>query len=209
MKTLFEWLTMPIFRERTGMFIGRRDIDALNMWIQGYRTSCEDAGEYDRLRTPNGVPIELLRDYITLKEHDTSTGGIPYILQVVSKNIPGSEPLDRFFYHIDALMKLKICSVQRSQVSSDARADSANDMITAFRKVSLTDGLCWVVATERNGFEYYWNCIGIQDSTSCNGFYKIGPETEMERLMQQIYGKPLNWEIANEQYYPKPRNVEY
>ena len=63
MKTIFDWLTMPVFRERTAMFLGRRDPEALDIWIDGYWLACEDAGEYDRLRTPGGVPIHLLRDY--------------------------------------------------------------------------------------------------------------------------------------------------
>ena len=63
MKTIFNWLTMPVFRERTAMFLGRRDPEVLDIWIDGYWLACEDAGEYDRLRTPGGVPIHLLRDY--------------------------------------------------------------------------------------------------------------------------------------------------
>ncbi len=52
MKTIFDWLTMPVFRERTGMFLGRRDPEALDIWIDGYQRACEDASEHERLRTP-------------------------------------------------------------------------------------------------------------------------------------------------------------
>ena len=36
MKTVFDWLTMPVFRERTAMFLGRRNMEALDIWISGY-----------------------------------------------------------------------------------------------------------------------------------------------------------------------------
>ena len=55
MKTIFDWLTMPMFRERTGMFLGRRDPEALDIWIDGYQRACEDAGEHERLRIPGCV----------------------------------------------------------------------------------------------------------------------------------------------------------
>ena len=55
MKTIFDWLTMPMFRERIAMFLGRRDPEALDIWIDGYQHACEDAGEHERLRTPGCV----------------------------------------------------------------------------------------------------------------------------------------------------------
>ena len=52
MKTIFDWLTMPMFRERTAMFLGHCDPEALDIWIDGYQRACEDAGENEQLRTP-------------------------------------------------------------------------------------------------------------------------------------------------------------
>ena len=53
MKTIFDWL--PMFRKRTAMFLGRRDPEALDIWIDGYQRACEDASEHERLRTPGCV----------------------------------------------------------------------------------------------------------------------------------------------------------
>ncbi len=73
MKTIFDWLTMPEFRERMAVFIGQRSLTALNVWMMGYRMACRDNNEYNRLRTSYGVPVELLRDYIAMMENDSSS----------------------------------------------------------------------------------------------------------------------------------------
>ena len=204
MKTIFDWLAMPLFQERTAMFIGRREIKTLDNWIHGYWNACDDAGEYERLRTPGGIPIELLRDYIAMKENHLSTGGIPYILQETIKDGDDSLIVDRFFSHVDALMQLSIRSVQHAIVTPDMKPNfvsSPEHMPTGFRKVSLTDGLCWMVQESPSG-EYYWDCIGDITGRWPFGRYKIGPEENADSFIQRTYRSGFVWEATNQSCYP-------
>ena len=204
MKTIFDWLTMPAFRERTAMFLGRRDLETLNAWMRGYWMACEDAGEHNRLRTPGGMPIHLLRDYIAMRERDASTGGIPYILRKAVEEGRDSLMIDRFFLHVDAWMQLSIRSVQHADVTPGMKPDfitSPEGMPTGFRKVSLTGGLCWMVA-ERPSGEIYWECIG-DTADWPGGRYKIGPEAEADLFMERSYHSSPVWEPSGEPAYPQ------
>ena len=139
MKTIFDWLTMPAFRERTAMYLGRRDPVLLDTWMFGYQMACKDAGEYDRLRTNGGVPIDLLRDYIAMRENDTSSNGIPNILREAVGERDDKLVMDRFFSHVDALMQLSIISVQHTDIPPEMKPNfvsSPENMPTGFRKVS-------------------------------------------------------------------------
>ena len=205
MKTIFDWLTMQSFRERTAMYIGVRDMKTLDNWIHGYWTACIDADEYERLRTPGGVPIDLLRDYIAMKESDTSTGDIPFILKEAVKDHDDSRIVDRFFSHTDAFMRLKIRSVQHAKVTPDMKPGfcrAPDNTPVGFRKVSLTEGLCWVI--EETPFqEDYWLCMGWAKDEYSFHLYRIGPEADADRILQQTYTSAFLWESTNEPCYPR------
>ena len=204
MKTIFDWLTMPMFRERTGMFLGRRDPEALDIWIDGYQLACEDAGEHERLRTPGGVPIHLLRDYIAMKENDTSSNGIPHILREAVGEEDDSLMLDRFFSHVDALMRLSIRSVWHAKITPEMRPNfvtAPENMPTGFRKVSLTEDLCWMIVETPSG-EYYWDCIGDVTGRWPFGRWKIGPEAVADAFMERTYKAALVWEPTDGSAYP-------
>ena len=197
MKTIFDWLTMPAFRERTGMYIGFRDMKTLDSWILGYRFACRDADEAERLRTPNGVPIDLLRDYIAMKESDQSTGSIAYILQEAVRVHDDRQIVDRFFSHVDAFMRLSVRTVQHAKVTPDMKPDFCcrqEDMPTEFRKISLTEGLCWVVE-ETPSWEWYWSCV-------LSHFGTIGPEADADRLLQQTFQGTFVWQPTDGSCYP-------
>ena len=204
MKTIFDWLTMPAFREHAGMFLGRRDPEALDIWIDGYQRACEDAGETERLRTPGGVPIHLLRDYIAMKENDTSSNGIPNILREAVGERDDKLVMDRFFSHVDALMQLSIISVQHTDIPPEMNPNfvsSPEEMPTGFRKVSLTGGLCWMVVESPSG-EYYWDCIGDLTGRWPFGRYKIGPEAVADSFMKRTYRAALVWKPSDGSAYP-------
>ena len=208
MKTIFDWLTMPVFRERTAMFIGRRDLEALNNWIGGYWRACEDAGEHERLRTPGGVPIHLLRDYIAMKENDISSGGIAHILREAVEEENESLVMDRFFSHIDALMRLSIRSVWHANVTPGMKPNfitAPENMPTGLRKVSLTEGLCWMIEETPSG-EYYWGCIGDVTGRWPFGRWKIGPEAVADTFMERTYKAALTWEPSDRSAYPTSKD---
>ena len=204
MKTIFNWLTMPAFRERTAMFLGRRDPEALDIWIDGYQRAYEDAGENERLRTPGGVPIHLLRDYIAMKENDTSSNGFPRILREAVGEGDGSLVLDRFFSHVDVLMRLSIRSVWHAKITPEMRpifVTAPENMPTGFRKVSLTEDLCWMIVETPSG-EYYWDCIGDVTGRWPFGRWKIGPEAVADAFMERTYKAALVWEPTDGSAYP-------
>lgn len=66
MKTIFDWLCHPDFRTKPGMFIGHGDLNTLEAWMVRYEQGCIDAGHPKCCNTPNGVSIDLLRDFISL-----------------------------------------------------------------------------------------------------------------------------------------------
>ena len=204
MKTIFDWLTMPMFRERTAMVLGRRDPETLDIWIDGYQRACEDAGELKRLRTPGGVPIHLLRDYIAMKENDTSSNGIPRILREAVGEGDDSVVLDRLFSHVDALMRLSIRSVWHTKITPEMKPSfvtAPENMPTGFRKVSLTEDLCWMIV-ETPSDEYYWDCIGDLTGRWPFGRYKIGPEAAADAFMERTYKAALVWEPTDGSAYP-------
>ena len=205
MKTIFDWLTMPAFRERMAMYIGQRSLTALDIWMMGYQMACRDNNEYNRLRTSYGVPVELLRDYIAMMENDSSSGGIQYILEQAA-NGDVQNAVDRFFTHVDAFVKLRIVSVYRALIEPDMKptfSSTPENMPYAFRKVSLTDGLCWIVA-ETPAYERYWDCINTLDWPI--GSLAIGPEEKANALMAFTYRSLLDWRASDGSPYPKPYN---
>lgn len=119
MKTIFDTLNLPRFRERPGLFLGKKDLSILNAWIDGYMDACDDAGEEKRIETPNGVPIWLLRDYIACMEHSKSTGGIDHILL---KAADGQEDAawQKFFAYLDAFEALREQNVQTMKITASA-----------------------------------------------------------------------------------------
>lgn len=159
MKTIFDTLALPAFRERPGLYIGARDLQTLETWMQGYMSACEDADEPCRLETPNGLPIALLRDYIALRERDTSVGGIAYILTNAA-NGQNEVAWARFFTHLDDFMRLEIVEVQCLQVTDAMKLFAAsqnryfdwingkevphNFKMNTLTKRILSNGLCWV-----------------------------------------------------------------
>ena len=208
MKLIFDWLTMPMFRERTAMFLGRRDPETLDIWIDGYQRACEDAGEHERLRTPGGVPIHLLRDYIAMKENDTSSNGIPRILREAVGEGDDSLVVDRFFSHIDALMRLSICSVRHTKITPEMRPNfvtAPENMPTGFRKVSLTEDLCWMIV-ETPSDEYYWDCIGDVTGRWPFGRWNIGPEAVADVFAERTYRAALTWEPSDRSAYPTSKD---
>ena len=163
MKTIFDTLTLPAFRERPGLYIGSRNLQTLETWMQGYMSACEDADEPCRLETPNGLPIALLRDYIALQEKDRSVGGIAYILSNAA-NGQNEMAWARFFTHLDDFMRLEIVGVRRLQVTDGmkqfALSQSGHFEIADGKEVPrvfkmktltkslLSNGLCWVTVVE-------------------------------------------------------------
>ena len=105
MKTIFDTLNLPQLREQPALYLGEQDLRSLEVWIYGYVAACMDAGEEERLNTPNGIPISLLRDYLAWKEQDESTGGIAYIMRSAA-NHSEEEAWKRFFSHLDAFEAL-------------------------------------------------------------------------------------------------------
>ena len=212
MKTIFDWLTMPAFRERMGMYIGQHDLSTLTNWMHGYISACEDAKEHERLRTPNGIPIDLLRDYIAMKEGDSSTGGIPYILQAAA-NGNVQEAVDRFFSYVDEFMRLEIKLIQRAQPTdemqqyySDRYHMTLDHIPTAYRKISLTDGLCWLVVEAPDSEYYFRDICETAPELRFSGEYSIGPESWAERFLTAAYGESLQWVVTDESCYPQTKS---
>lgn len=132
MKSIFDTLDLPEFRNKPAAFLGKRDLSVLNAWINGYVTACEEAGEEQRLETPNGLPISLLRDYIACAERYEDTGGIEDILLRASDGQEGLA-LAKFFAYLDEFETLRAQSVQTMKIT-EALAKHAEDKMLVFRK---------------------------------------------------------------------------
>ena len=132
MKSIFDTLDLPEFRNRPAAFLGKRDLSVLNAWINGYVTACEEAGEEQRLETPNGLPISLLRDYIACAERYEDTGGIEDILLRAADGQEGTAWV-KFITHLDDFEALRVQSVQTMKIT-DALAEHAEEKRLVFTK---------------------------------------------------------------------------
>ena len=118
MKTIFDTLNLPDFRNKPAAFLGKRDISILKAWIEGYTAACTEAEEENRLVTPNGLSIALLRDYIACMENDQGVGGIDKILLDASD---GQETTAwvKFFVHLDEFEALRVQGMQTMEVTEE------------------------------------------------------------------------------------------
>ena len=206
MMTIFDWLTMSAFQQRTAKYIGRREIATLITWMDGYTDACVDGGQPERARTPNGLPVMLLRDYIAMREGSTSDEDIPSILHEAMPDGTEKAIVDRFFAHVNAFMQLSIRCVQHAEAAPDMRLERFvryGHKVAGLRKISLTEGLCWVIL-ETPVREEYWRCIPKAGESAEQLLYAIGPEEEAERVMRQQLGCVPAWEPCELSCYPKP-----
>ena len=132
MKSIFDTLDQPAFRNKPAAVLGKRELSALRAWIEGYTAACEEAGEERRLETPNGLPISLLRDYIACAEKDDGTGGFDDILLRATDGQEGPAWV-KFFAHLDEFEALRVQSVQIMRIT-DALATRAEDKMLVFSK---------------------------------------------------------------------------
>ena len=204
MKTIFDTLNNPQFRERAAMFIGRQDLYTMETWINGYRSSCEDAGEENRLNTLNGLSISLLRDYLAWKEQDHSTGGIAYIMMNAA-NGSEEDAWKRFFSRLDEFESLKIQNTWRLTITEPMAKHTANqkqvftlnaseDMIPlsflgcVITKTNLSDGLCWVKTEYADRESSSLGFAGLE--------YAILSEIEFDARMAGWFGT-VHWELIS------------
>lgn len=202
MKTIFDTLDLPGFRDRPALYIGKRELSVLKTWIDGYMTACEDAGEEKRLETPNGLSISLLRDYIACVEQDQSTGGIDKILLDAS----GGHEMPawmKFFEHLDAFEALCVQSVQTMEIT-DALAKCAEEkrlIFTldadgkwapypfhglTFRKAVLNEELC-LITQERSG--------GAQERPFFGNGVSVMTQKEVDEQLALYFGE-VGWRDA-------------
>ena len=200
MNTIFDTLNSPRFRKFPQLFIGSRDINALETWIQGYISACLDADATARLNTSNGIPFSLFRDYIALMEHDQSTGGIAHIL-MKAVGEQNEEALARFFTHLDNFASTKIKDVSQMQITDSMKLFSSKlnkfhelgtncnlgqeDFKTdVIKKVALTNGLCWLTEEFFDG-DRIWTKF----------HYSILPEDTADDLLLKMFGN-IKWETV-------------
>lgn len=134
MKTIFDTLDLLEFRSSPAAFLGKRDLSILRAWIAGYTTACEEAGETQRIETPNGLSISLLRDYIACVEEDDGTGGIDDILRRATDGQEGAAWV-KFLAHLDEFEALRVQSVQIMRIT-DELAKRAEDKMLVFTKTA-------------------------------------------------------------------------
>ena len=198
MKTIFDTLNSPRFREFPELFIGSRDIFTLEVWMQGYECACYDADEQTRINTPNGIPFSLFRDDIALMEHDQSTGGIANIL-MKAVNEKNEEAWTKFFSYLDNFTSLNIRDVQRMEITDSMKqfaqkknrffAIETNGKLVPrefkfdeIKKVTLMNGLCWL--TEK---------LPAEDRIWTEFHYSIMSESKADELLLDMFGN-IKWE---------------
>lgn len=199
MKTIFDTLNLPRFRECPALFLGKKDLSILKAWIDGYMDACDDAEEEKRIETPNGLPISLLRDYIACMEQTESTGGIDHILR---KAADGQEDAawQKFFAHLDAFEALREQNVQTIQITeSMARYAEENKPVyttnaegkwepfpfrgLVFRKTMLNGELCRITQ-ERPGES--------QERPFFGDVY-VMRQKDIDEQLERYFGE-VNWE---------------
>ena len=212
MKTLFDWLMLPKFRERPGMVIGSMDLDILQIWISGYMTACKDAGEEWRVTTPNGVPISLFSDYVAITEKDSSTAAFAYILKEAA-NGQEREAWDRFYVRLEEFMGLTIRNVWRMLITEkmktantgyirrmeqkpDGTYGPAEYRMIALRKIVLSNGLCWVME-EYPDHEIMGSYEDVWDPCSRYGSGHLVWESSADSRIRSEFGE-VNWEPYTE-----------
>lgn len=183
------------------MFIGRQDIYTLETWIQGYVSACIDAGEENRLNTPEGIPISILRDYLAWKEQDYSTGGIAYIMMEAA-NGSHEEALKRFFSYLDEFESLVIVSTWRMTITESMAKHTANQKQVftinesgnwrhlsfqgfEFSKTVLNNGLCWIKTKSPHESSGRFGFVGSGRSVML--------EKEADKQMAEWFGV-VRWE---------------
>lgn len=201
MKTIFDTLNLPQFRKRPAMFIGKQDIQTLEIWIQGYISACEDAGEQNRLNTSNGIPISLLRDYLAWKEQDHSTGGIAFIMMKAANDCH-EEALIRFYSYLDEFESLKRLNTWHMTITEAMAKHAANqkqvfttdengNMLPfsflgyGFSKTVLNNGLCWIETKSPHELSSRLGFIGFERF--------LLPEKEADKQMAEWFGA-VRWE---------------
>ncbi len=199
MKTIFDTLNLPRFRECPALFLGKKDLSILQAWIDGYMDACDDAEEEKRIETPNGLPISLLRDYIACMEQTESTGGIDHILR---KAADGQEDQawGKFFAYLDSFEALRVQNVQTIQITEAmARYAEENKPVytmnaegkwepfpfrgLVFRKTMLNGELCRITQ-ERPGES--------QDQPFF-GSVSVMTQKDVDEQLERYFGE-VNWE---------------
>ena len=204
MKSIFDTLDLPEFRNKPEAFLGKRDISVLKAWIDGYTAACEEAGEEQRLETPNGLPISLLRDYIACAERYEDSGGIDDILLRAAKGQQGSA-LAKFFAYLDEFEPLREQSVQTMKIT-DALAEYAEKKMLVFtmsaegkwepypyrglvfRKAALNEDVCRITQ-ERSG--------GAPERPFFGHGVSVMPQKEVDKQIEAYFGE-VNWETEPE-----------
>ena len=204
MKSIFDTLDLPEFRNRPAMFLGKRDLSLLKAWIEGYSTACEEAGEEERLETPNGLSISLLRDFIACEERDQSTGGIDDILLRAADGHEGAA-WATFFSHLDVFESLRVQSVQTMKVTDEMAKHAEDKRLVftmnaegkmepysyrglVFRKAVLNENVCWITQ-ERPG--------GVPEQPFFGYGFAIMPQKEVDEKIALYFGE-VNWETERE-----------
>ena len=165
--------------------------------MQGYMLACEDADEFCRLNTPNGLPVALLRDYIALQEKDRSVGGIAHILTRAA-NGQNEAAWARFFTHLDDFMRLEIVGVRHIRVTDRMKQFAASQnryfesvdgktVPSVFKTKTLTkrllsNGLCWI--TEETDHD---------ERIFREPYYFILPDEEADEAVMKLFGT-VEWE---------------
>ena len=204
MKSIFDTLDLSEFRSRPAAFLGKRDLSLLKAWINGYATACEEAGEEQRLETPNGLSISLLRDYIACVEEDDSSDGIDDILLRAADGLEGSAWV-KFFAHLEAFEALRVQSVQTMRIT-DAQAKHAEEKMLVFtrdaegkwapypyrglvfRKAVLSEEICRITQ-ERSG--------EAPERPFFGHGVTVMPQQEVDEKIAAYFGE-VNWETEPE-----------
>lgn len=200
MKSIFDTLDLPEFRNRPAMFLGKRDLSVLKAWIDGYMTACGEAGEEQRLVTPNGLPISLLRDYIACAEKDQSTGGIDHILREAADGQEGAAWV-KFFTRLDEFEALRVQSVQTMRITDELAKHAENKRLVftmnaegkwepyryrglVFRKDVLNEDVCRITQ-ERPG--------EAPEQPFFGHGVTVMPQKEVDEQIALYFGE-VNWE---------------
>lgn len=200
MKTIFDTLNWPRFRECPALFLGEQELSTLETWMLGYMDACGDAGMEGPLLTPQGLSIALLRDYIACREGSLSTGGIADILS----NAAGGEEetaWKKLFAYLDEFEALCVLGeriIEIDEAMARHAAEKRNIFLrneegglepypflgVVYRKTVLSGGLCRIRAEAPDG------TAGILPRNTA-----ILPETEADGELTELYGA-LRWVSA-------------
>ena len=102
MNTIFDAINEV--KRRPEMYMGKKSLTAMQIFLEGYSYAARQAGEWERLISENGIPYRYINDYAWNK-YETSIIS-HHLLEIADRN--EEHALKLFYELIDEIQQIKI-----------------------------------------------------------------------------------------------------